>query len=107
MSIDQGTEQITIQKRDRTWRVEFFIADDDSQQMRFHREIQAKNTTTGAITKDRDAIVPVQRTGDQIKAKSYTAGGITATGQQIIQLINRMSDVERQYDIDNPPTPPV
>jgi hypothetical protein len=107
MAIDQGTATITTQKSDRLWRAEFFIDDDLVQQLAFHREIRAKNTTTGeTVARDRTSIKTVERVSDQIKTKSYTAGGVTATGQQILQLINKMADDERQWDIDHPPTPP-
>jgi phenolic acid decarboxylase len=104
MAIDQGNVTTTANKVDRGWRVEIFIADDDTVQLRFHREIRAKDTTSGQIlARDRTTISAVDRTQSQIAAKSYTAGGVTATGQQILQLLNRMSDTERQFDIDNPP----
>lgn len=107
MAIDQGSTTVTVQKKDRTWRIEFFVADDDTVQLRFHREIQAKDTSTGKITKDREAIPVVQRAQDQIKTKTYTVGANTLTGQQILQFVNKMSDDERQWDIDHPPpTPP-
>lgn len=106
MAIDQGNVTTTANKVDRGWRVEFFIADDDTVQLRFHRELRAKDTTTGqVVSRDQTAIPTVNRTQEQIKTKSYTAGGVTATGQQILQLINRMSDTERQLDIDTPPPP--
>jgi len=105
MAIDQGTTTVTTKKEDRLWRAEFFIDDDLVQQLRFHREVRAKDATTGEVLgRDRTSIPPTQRTSDQIKTKSYTAGGVTATGQQILALVNKMADTERQYDIDNPPT---
>jgi hypothetical protein len=100
MAIDQGTEQATINRKDRTWRVELFIADDDTNQLRFHREVRATNTTTGQHTSDKTVIPVVVREQSQIATKSYTAGGVTATGQQILALVNKMSDTERQVDID-------
>jgi hypothetical protein len=107
MAIDQGTSTITTNKSDRCWRVEFFIDDDLIQQLRFHREVRAKDTTTQEIVaRDRTSIPTTARTSDQIKTKSYVAGGLTATGQQILQLINKMADDERQHDIDNPPMIP-
>jgi hypothetical protein len=106
MAIDQGTSQVTVSKKDRTWRVELFIADDDTNQLRFHREVRATDTTTGKHTSDRGTIPPVQREQSQIATKSYTAGGVTATGQQILALVNKMSDTERQVDIDAAAPPP-
>src|SRR5262245_49413198 len=100
MAIDQGTEQATINKKDRTWRVELFIADDDTNQLRFHREVRATNTATNTYTSDKTAVPVVQREQSQIASKTYTAAGITATGQQILALMNKMSDTERQVDID-------
>jgi hypothetical protein len=100
MAIDQGTEQATINKKDRTWRVELFIADDDTNQLRFHREVRATNTATNSFTSDKTSIPVVVREQSQIATKSYTAGGVTATGQQILALVNKMSDTERQVDID-------
>jgi hypothetical protein len=58
------------------------------------------------MTRDQASIPPTVRTSDQIKTKSYTAAGVTATGQQILALVQKMADTERQYDIDNPPPPP-
>src|SRR5262245_34690013 len=104
MAIDQGTDTVTVVKKDRMWRAEFFVADDDSVQVRFQREIQAKNQSTGAITKDRDTIPTVARSQNDIKTKTYTVGANTLTGQQILAFVNQMSDVERQWDIDHPPT---
>lgn len=103
MAIDLGTSTVTTTKEDRTWRVEFFIDEDLIQQLRFHREIRAKDDQGKVIARDKTAIPTVNRTSDQIKTKSYTGGGITATGQQILQLVNKMADAERQVDIDNPP----
>lgn len=104
MAIDQGTNTVTTKKEDRCWRVEMFIDDDLSQQLVFHREIRAKDSATGEVlARDRTSIQPVRRTTDQVKTKSYTAGGVTATGQQILALTNKMADEERQVDIDNPP----
>src|SRR5262245_20429684 len=107
MAIDQGTSTVTTQKSDRCWRVEMFLDDDLIQQLRFHREIRAKDTTTQAIVaRDRTSIAPTQRTSDQIKTKTYTASGITATGQQSLLVVNKMTDDERQWDIDHPPVTP-
>ena len=107
MAIDQGTSTVTTAKSDRCWRAEFFIDEDLLQQLRFHREVRAKDTTTNEIVaRDRNIIPVVQRTSDQIKTKTYVAGGLTATGQQILQLVNKMADDERQFDIDNPPIVP-
>ena len=103
MAIDQGTTTHTVTKKDRTWRIEFFVADDDTIQIRFHRELQAKDEM-GKIVSDRAAIRTVERTQDQIKSKTYTLGANTLTGNQILGLLNKMSDDERQVDIDNPPT---
>jgi hypothetical protein len=106
MAIDQGTSTVTTQKSDRCWRAEVFIDDDLSQQLVFHREVRAKDTTTQQIlARDKTSIPPTRRTSDQIKTKTYVAGGLTATGQQILQLINKVADDERQVDIDNPPVP--
>jgi hypothetical protein len=105
MAIDLGTSTVTSNKTDRLWRAEMFLDDDLVQQLRFHREIRAKDTTTNAIlARDRTSIPTTTRTSDQIKTKSYTAGGITATGQQILQLVNKMADDERQYDIGSSAT---
>lgn len=108
MGIDQGNETVSVSKSDRCWRVEFFIDEDAIQHLRFHREMRAKDTTTQeVVARDRTSIPTVERTSDQVKTKSYTSGGITATGQQILQLVNRMADDERQHDIDTaPPAPP-
>jgi hypothetical protein len=57
------------------------------------------------LARDKTSIPPTRRTSDQIKTKTYVAGGLTATGQQILQLINKVADDERQVDIDNPPVP--
>jgi hypothetical protein len=104
MAIDQGTATVTTNKEDRCWRVEMFIDEDLSQQLVFHREIRAKDSTTGEVlARDKTTIPPVRRVTDNIKTKSYTAAGVTATGQQILALVNKMADVERQVDIDNPP----
>jgi hypothetical protein len=101
MAIDLGTAPATINKSDKTWRVELFIDDvTDVGQLRFHREIKAKNTETGQATHDKNAIPTVVREQPQVATKSYTAAGVTATGQQILALINKMSDTERQVDID-------
>lgn len=103
MAIDQGTVTTTATKSDRCWRAEMFLDEDGQEQLRFHREIRAKDTTTGqVVARDRTSIPTVQRTSQQVKTKNYTAGGITATGQQILQLVNKMADDERQHDIDNP-----
>jgi hypothetical protein len=107
MAISLGTETITTTKSDRLWRAEFFIDEDLVQNLRFHREVRAKDDATGkVVATDRNVIPTTTRISDQIKTKSYTAGGVTVTGQQILQLVNKMADDERQWDIDHPPTPP-
>jgi hypothetical protein len=107
MAIDQGTETVTTKKEDRCWRVEMFIDEDLTQQLVFHREIRAKDSTTNEVlARDRNTIPPTRRVTDEVKTKSYTSGGLTATGQQILGLVNKMADVERQVDIDNPAPPP-
>lgn len=107
MSIDQGTVTVTTSKQDRSWRTEMFQDVDGSEQLRFHREVVATDTTTQQVVgRDRTSIPTVARTSQQVANKSYTASGITATGLQIMRLIYKMADTERQFDIDNPPTPP-
>jgi hypothetical protein len=101
MAIDQGNTTTTQNIVDRTWRIEFFVDEDDTVQIRCHRELRAKDTTSGkVVSRDRTAVPIVQRASPQIATKSYTAGGVTATGQQLLQLLNKMSDTERQVDID-------
>lgn len=101
MSIDGGTVTQTINRVDRCWRFEAFIDDDLSQQLRFHRELRGKDTVSGVIvSRDQKSLTTTARITAQIATTSYTAGGITATGQQILQLINKMADVERQIDIN-------
>jgi hypothetical protein len=104
MTIDQGTTTVTTNKADRNWRTEFFQDVDGSEQLRFHRELIATDTTTQQIVaRDRTSIPTVARTSQQVASKSYTASGITATGLQIMRLVYKMADDERQYDINNPP----
>jgi hypothetical protein len=104
MAIDQGTSTVTTKKEDRCWRVEMFIDEDLTQQLVFHREVRAKDATTNEIlARDRSSIQPTRRVTDEVKTKSYTASGLTATGQQILALVNKMADVERQVDLDTPP----
>ncbi len=101
MAIDLGNVTATANKVDRIWRIEFFVDDSDVIQIVMHREIRAKDTATGAlISRDQSAIRNTTRTSSQIAGKSYTAGGVTVTGQQLLQLLNKMSDIERQVDID-------
>lgn len=105
MSIDQGTATVTTAKSDRSWRTELFQDTDGSEQLRFHRELIATDTTSGqVIARDRNSIPTVARTSQQVANKSYTASGITATGLQIMRLIYKMADTERQVDIDTPST---
>lgn len=100
MAIDLGNNNITATKADRSWRVEIFIDDTDTVQLVFHREQIWK---VGGEIKHRKTLPQVTRTQAQIAAKSYTAGGATRTGNQILALINKMADDERQVDIDTPP----
>jgi hypothetical protein len=107
MGIDQGSSTITTNKSDRNWRTELFQDVDGSEQLRFHRELVATDTTTQeVVARDRGSIPTVQRTSQQVASKSYTASGITATGLQIMRLMYKMADTERQWDIDHPPVPP-
>lgn len=103
MAIDLGNDNITATKADRSWRIEIFIDDTDTVQLVFHREQIWK--VAGEI-RHRKAIPSVNRTQAQIATKSYTAAGATRTGNQILALVNKMADDERQFDIDNPPANP-
>jgi len=103
MAIDIGTDNVVLDKKDRSWRIEIFIADDDTVKLVFHREMAY---FLNGVLQHRRQLGQVDRTQSQIATKSYTAGGVTRTGNQILALINKMSDVERQYDIDNPHTTP-
>jgi len=104
MAIDLGTEAVNVKSTDATWRIEIFL--EDVTHLSFHRWLIKANATTGEWINDPDksAIPTVQRTLAQVASKSYTAAGLTATGNQILQLLNKMSDDERQADINNPPT---
>lgn len=97
MAIDEGSEAVTLQKSDRAWRIEIFINDDDTVQLRFHRERLFK---LGGVIKHRALLGVTERTQAQIAAKSYTAAGATRTGNQILALINKMADDERQVDLN-------
>jgi hypothetical protein len=99
MAIDLGSETPTLATSDRSWRIEIFIDDTDTVQLVFHRE---KIFKTGGNIVHRKVLPSVNRTQAQIAAKSYTAAGATRTGNQILALVNKMADDERQVDIDNP-----
>lgn len=99
MAIDLGNESVTLTKADRAWRIEIFIDDTDTVQLVFHREQLFK--VAGDI-KHRKPLPQVTRQQADIAAKSYTAAGATRTGNQILALLNKMADDERQVDIDNP-----
>jgi hypothetical protein len=101
MAIDQGTETINVKTVDSGWRVELFT-DTAMTQLRFHRQIVSTDATTGEVIGDPDKDVPVvARTAAEVAGKTYqTSGGFSATGNQIINLVNAMSDAERQVDID-------
>lgn len=98
MAIDLPDDTVTLKRKDRSWRVEFFIDDADGLQIVAHRERIGR---VGGKIRERERAGEVRRDADAVLAKSYTAQGITATGQQIIALVNKMIDVERQYDLDN------
>lgn len=100
MAIDIGNDNITATKSDRAWRIEIFIDDADVVNLVFHREQIWK---VGGVIQHRKRVHPVNRTQVQIASKSYTAAGATRTGNQILALVNKMADDERQVDIDNPP----
>lgn len=99
MAIDLPDDSIVLKRKDRTWRIEFFIDDNDGLQIVGHREVVGR--AAGKI-RERERAGEVRRDADTVLAKSYTAKGLTATGEQIIALVNKMIDVERQYDLDNP-----
>lgn len=99
MAIDLGNDNITATKADRAWRIEIFIDEADTVQLVFHREQVWK---VGGEIRHRKPLPAVSRTQAQIATKSYTAAGATRTGNQILALINKMADDERQVDIDNP-----
>lgn len=106
MAIDQGTSTITTQKQDRCWRAEQYLDVDGQEKLKFHREITATDTTTQqVVSRDRASVPTVERTSQQVANKSYTASGVTVTGLQLMRLIYKMADVERQVDIDSGGTP--
>jgi hypothetical protein len=102
VAISLGDDNITATKSDRAWRIEVFIDDADVVRLVFHREQIWK---VGGEVRHRKTVTPVKRTQAQIAATFYTAGGVTRTGNQILALLNKMSDDERQADIDSPPPP--
>jgi hypothetical protein len=97
MAIDLGTETVTMNKKDKSTQAMMILDVNDVANLRFFRELLY---TSGGVVKMREPLPEVQRTQTQIASKSYTAGGLTATGQQILALLNKMSDDERQIDID-------
>src|SRR4030095_1015508 len=97
MAIDLGTKTITTTHKDKSIQVEMYIDANDVAQLRFFR---LGIYTADGLTEYQEPLPAVVRTQAQIATKSYTAGGITATGQQILALVNKMSDIERQVDID-------
>lgn len=100
MALDQGTSTVTTQKQDRCWRAEQFLDVDGQERLAFHRELTATDTTTQqVVSRDRTSIPTVQRTSQQVANKSYTASGVTVTGLQLMRLIYKMADDERQADI--------
>ncbi len=103
MAIDLGTTNVALNKSDRTWRVEFFIDDSEQVQIRFHREEVYK--INGAIQSRKNTGVTT-RTLDQIGNKTYTVNATPAKGNLIVSFIDKMADVERQIDLDNPPATP-
>lgn len=100
MAIDLGTETPTLNVSDRTTAVYIFIDDNDTIRLEFTREIVRK---VGGQIVHRRQIRTVTRVQADIAAKQYTAAGATRTGNQILALLNQMSDVERQVDIDAGP----
>lgn len=101
MAIDLGQETPTLQVIDRATAVYIFIDDNDNVQFEFTREVVRKDAQ-GRIVHRRQ-VATVRRSQDQVGTKQYTAGGVTRTGNQILLLLNQMSDVERQLDINNGP----
>ena len=106
MAIDQGTETVNVKTVDSTWRIEIYL--EGATLLRFHRWLIKSDAATGEWISDpdRSEIPTVERTLAQVASKSYTAAGITATGNQILQLLNKMSDDERQADINAGNSPP-
>lgn len=98
MAIAEGTESLALTKSDRLLRVDLFIDDNDVVQLRFRRE---RLFTLNGVIQHREALSDVVRTQPQIASKSYTAGGVTRTGIQILALINQMGDDERTIDVAN------
>lgn len=98
MSIDLGNQSVTLNMKDRLCGVDIYLDDNDVVQLRFRRE---KAFYSGGVLQHRTSINSTTRTQADVASKPYTAAGATRTGNQILALINQMSDVERQVDIDN------
>jgi hypothetical protein len=99
MTIDLGDQTVTLNKTDRTRSAYFYIDDNGTVRVEFLREAVWKNAQ-GQIVHRNDTTT-VERTQSDIAQKQYTAGGVTRTGNQILLLIDKMSDDERQIDINN------
>lgn len=96
MAIDQGNESLTLAKSDRARRIEIWIDDADSVMLKIEREVIYK---LNGVIQYRRGVTTTERTQNQIAAKSYTAGGVTRTGNQILMLLNKLADDERTVDI--------
>ena len=99
MSINLGDETITLTKTDRVCSIEIFLDDDDTVRLEFLREVLYKNAQGQIVHRKNTSTT--RRVQADIATKQYTAGGVTRTGNQILMLVSRMSDDERQVDINN------
>lgn len=97
MAIDLGSDNITATKADRASRIEIFVDDADVVHLVFHRELVWK---VGGEIRHRRILPSINRTQAAIAVKSYTAAGATRTGNQILALLDKMADDERQVDIN-------
>lgn len=97
MAIDEGQETLVLTKSDRTIAVEMTVDAEGQVRLLFQRERVWRNASNVIVHR---ALLPaVTRAQSQIATKSYTAGGVTRTGNQILLLVDKMSDDERLVDI--------
>lgn len=91
MSIELGNETKTINKEDRTWRVEIFCEHNQPYQVVVHREILATDSEGNLVSTERG--ITASRTLESLKDNP--------TALQVATAIKSMADQWRQEDLDN------
>lgn len=104
MAIEQGTATVALTTEERTWRVEIYCEKNEDPLVRAHRQVTRSLADGTVISTENNATV--ERRQSQVHDETFTAAGVTVTGDQLAALISQAADQWRAQDVANAAPPP-